>query len=153
MYAGPDDGTWAESGALARWEKKAASQDQLDSFVLHALNCDLIDRAGKLIRQKDREVLEGAGHGPEQAWRPQWLTALLDTKAYNDWEHMSDRGWLDGCAFLRAWKVDQMTISEIVQALQNHEPDGGWSEWKVRQRIDQEKKNLAKQFYGTTETP
>jgi hypothetical protein len=151
VYAGPDDGSCAEAGALERWEKKAESEGQLDRFVLHALNCDLLDYARKLIRARRREIPAGnstlSGWHDESApdgWRAGFLAAQLDAKAFEDWEHMRDTGHLDSSRYpvLYAIHIDGLTRQEVADAL-------GWSLAAVKRQIEHEKITLAKDYYGS----
>jgi len=148
VYADPDDGSCADSGALERWEKDAGSEDQLDRYVLQALNMDLIDYGRKLIGQVKHEVsasdaaqiVEHADTVHEQ-WRIIHLTELLDAKGYEDWTQMKTGGYLNDCPLLRAWKLDGMTQQEIADTL-------GWSLAKVERKIADEKAKVRKEFYG-----
>jgi hypothetical protein len=152
VYAGPDDGSCAEAGALERWEKKAQSESELDRFVLHALNCDLLDYARKLIRAADRETPAGDGRSEalaedasgEATGHEDYLARLLGTKTWEDFRYIEDAGYLDGFPLLRAWKLDGMTLAEIAETL-------GWTEYQLRQRLEQEKRELAARFYGTSQ--
>jgi hypothetical protein len=166
VYAGPDDGSCAEAGALERWEKKTeGNESQLDRYVLHALNCDLLDYGRKLIRRAEREKPAGDGSacaydehdgspgaaprpgadGKARVWRGDFfLTRLLDTKSWEDWEYMRDSGQFEQSRYplLYATKIDGLTRDEVADVT-------GWSLSTVKARIADEKRRLAAEYYGT----
>lgn len=152
VYAGPDDGSCADAGALERWEKEADGEDQLDSYVLQALNCDLIDYARKLFRQQEREIPEAAGSSrPEDEWRTQWLAGLLDSKTFEDWEHMRDSGHFGQSDYpvLYMLHIEGYTRAEVEALLREK---AGWTQQQFRERLDAEKRALAQAFYQDQHT-
>jgi hypothetical protein len=99
VYAGPDNGSCADAGALERWEKEAEGADipeaMVDRYVMHALGRDLFDEGRRLLNLKRREVPEGIGTSVipgEDPEKVDYLTKLLEAKAFKDWEYMSDSG-------------------------------------------------------------
>ena len=149
VYDGPDNGSCADAGALRRWEKAAGDDEgKLDSYVTQALNCDLIDEARKLLRRMHHEVPEGIGTSAlpgEEPDKNDYLTKLLETKSYEDWEYIRNCGLFprDKYGVLHATKIDGMTQEEVKETM-------GWTERQLQKRLEAERQELIRNFYLKT---
>jgi hypothetical protein len=148
IYAGPDNGAWADSGALERWEKETDDQDELDRYVLRALNCDLTDYGRKLIRDKQREPqpVRKADETDNDGALVSYFAGLLDSKSFEDWEYMRDSGRFprQDYPLLYALKVDGLTRAEVETLLREQ---AGWTQDEFQARLAAEKAALAQAFY------
>jgi DNA-directed RNA polymerase specialized sigma24 family protein len=125
----------------------------------------LLDYGRILIRQQRREQAAGDGSaqvynehdgspgaeprrgadGKARVWLGDFfLSRLLDTKSWEDWEYMRDSGRFEQSRYplLYATKIDGLTQDEIAGVT-------GWSVSTVKSRVAEEKRRLAAEFYGS----
>jgi hypothetical protein len=63
---------YEDSGQLESWEGDVGGDpDQVDRYVLRALNCDLLDHAKKLVRAKRREIVTDQDVKSEYGQQPE----------------------------------------------------------------------------------
>jgi len=120
-----------ETGLLDDWESNVGGNpNQMDRYVLRAVDCDLMDWAKKLYRRKRREWLEPGGDKDDWRISPSAIESPEDAVMWVSWPTLGK--------LIRDGKTEQ----EIAD-------DEGVSVRTVQRRAAKEKAD-AREFYVTT---